>query len=147
MVSINLKLSNRAIYSIIAFGIMILLGIGVYAVAGVSHDASELNGLGALATKNSISFNELTYIPVGFADGEDNYRRLAAKVYDCSYPYVTVTNNDCRGTCIGLSRATTCTDGGDRHPTLGYCGGGATPPSIRNCAFSGYIVLENLVGQ
>ena len=70
-VKININLSNRWLYTFIAVGIMILLGVVVYAVAGVSHSASELTGLGTLATKDSIAWSEVTGVPAGFADGVD----------------------------------------------------------------------------
>jgi len=50
MVNININLSNRAIYSIIAFGIIMILGIGVYAYnlayndpSVMGHSAGELD--------------------------------------------------------------------------------------------------------
>ena len=55
MVKININLSNRWLYTLIFFGILIILAFGVYPVTGVSHDITELSGLGALATKNSVT--------------------------------------------------------------------------------------------
>ncbi|GBE20173.1 hypothetical protein BMS3Abin17_00909 [archaeon BMS3Abin17] len=43
MVSINIKFSNRVLYTFIAVVVAILFSVLVYAVAGVSHDATEID--------------------------------------------------------------------------------------------------------
>ncbi len=61
-------------YTIIAIGVLIILSWGVYAVAGVSHDVSELNGVCKSDGTNCavIDWANLAGIPSDFSDGIDN---------------------------------------------------------------------------
>ncbi len=73
-------LSNRTIYTLIAFGIIILFGIGVYAYGGtqpsvVGHSVGEIEEADPTVTasvKDGIAWSEISGIPRGFADGVDN---------------------------------------------------------------------------
>jgi len=66
-----INFSKRWLYTLIAIGILAIIGIGVYAVAGVSHSPEEIEGLGALATKDSINWTEISNRPAGLDDGDD----------------------------------------------------------------------------
>ncbi len=41
--NINIHLSNRGIYTLIVIGMLAIIAVGVYAVAGVSHTLDEIN--------------------------------------------------------------------------------------------------------
>jgi len=59
-IQVTFKFSHRVMYTLIALTLILIVSVGVYAVAGVSHDVSELVGLGALATKSSIAWSDIS---------------------------------------------------------------------------------------
>lgn len=62
-ISITFNLSDKLYYTFIAIGIFIILGVGVYAVAGVSHSIDEIP---------SIPWSKLIDIPSGLSDGDND---------------------------------------------------------------------------
>ena len=63
MRQITIQFSNRTLYTLIAVGILILLGIGVYAYSGnVGHTSDQID----------VTWSQITGMPAGFADGVDN---------------------------------------------------------------------------
>lgn len=77
-INFNFRLSNRAVFTILGVLVLILGSLSVYAYgtsnpSSFGHSVGELDGLGSLATKNSVDWNsEISNIPSGFADGVDN---------------------------------------------------------------------------
>jgi hypothetical protein len=116
----NINMSNRSFYSLITLGILILLGAGILVVdavvdkTGAWHDAGQIDGLGSLAAKNSIAWNEITSIPTGFADGTDD-----AGSATTSLPWTSIT-----GIPAGFSDGV---DNGDGD----YCAGGVCSGNLQ----------------
>jgi len=71
-VKININLSNKWFYTFISIGIIIILGVVVYAVAGVSHDASEIE-------INNVLCNQVTGHNCGY-DTDTNTQLTEAQV-------------------------------------------------------------------
>lgn len=72
-VNINIHLTNRVMYSLIALSLILIVGVGVYAFGGndpsyVGHSAGELDGLGTLASKDSVDWSEITDKPIGLSE-------------------------------------------------------------------------------
>jgi len=119
MRQITIKFSNRTLYTLIALGVIVILGVFVYAVAGVSHDASEVTGVcktdgtGCLAesdptvtasVKDGVAWSEIQSIPAGFADGVDNVGRTVTG--GCTFGSGWGTATSC-----GLSANMACSSG------------------------------------
>jgi len=71
MVKIQINLSNRWLYTLISVGVIILLGVVVYAVAGVSHSSTEITEADPTVTasvKDGVSFVELLSKPLALAN-------------------------------------------------------------------------------
>ena len=79
MRQIIIEFSNRTLYTVVA---LLILATGLFIVNAyggsqptvVAHSVGEIDGLGSLATKNSVDWDagEIVNIPVGFADGIDD---------------------------------------------------------------------------
>jgi len=71
---IEMNFSDRWLYTFIALGVLILLGVVVYAVAGVSHTADELpdetDPTVIASVKDGVSWSEVSGIPADIADGD-----------------------------------------------------------------------------
>ena len=59
---VTINFSKRWLYTFIAIGILAIIGVGVYAVAGVSHSSDELD----------VNWDDILGMPAGFADGSDD---------------------------------------------------------------------------
>ncbi len=80
MRGINVSFSNRALYTLIAAAVIIIVGIGVYAYgtsnpAVFGHSADEIEEIDPTvpdSVKDGVDWSEITGIPAGFADGIDD---------------------------------------------------------------------------
>jgi len=155
MVNINIQLSNRAIYTFIAMGIMLVLGIGVYAynAAGVGgvpatfgHSADELEGVcrtdgtGCPASVG-VSFSDIDWTgSSGFTDGIDNTGSTVSG--GCFMDYnPPSTNCNCWGTGSGTrigsgDSGTYCTNAACGSGTLRY-----TATRSTTSRFTGFICV------
>ncbi len=72
-INIKINLTNRWLYTLIAIGILAIISVGVYAIdtSQAWHPTDQIEGLGTLATKDSVSWTEISNRPVGLDDGDD----------------------------------------------------------------------------
>ena len=72
-INIKINLTNRWLYTLIAIGILAIVGVGVYAIdtSQAWHSTDQIEGLGTLATKDSVSWTEISNRPAGLDDGDD----------------------------------------------------------------------------
>jgi len=84
-VIINFTLTNHWFYTLIALTLILIVSVTVYAVVDTSkgwYPASQVEGLGALATKDSIDWSEITSgIPAGLSDGDNDSQNLSISGY------------------------------------------------------------------
>ena len=81
-VTINFNLSNRAVYTLVTFLIIIIVGVGVYAF-GTSNPSVFGHSVGEIeetdptvleSVKDGVSWNEINFTgTTGFEDGTDAY--------------------------------------------------------------------------
>ncbi|MFH1307302.1 MAG: hypothetical protein ABIH72_00430 [archaeon] len=122
---ININISNKAIYTLLAIAFIIALGGIVFAVAGVSHDASELTG---------VCRTDGTGCPVG---GTGNKVAVYKIPSYCVFPGVLSTNS----TCMSAQ----CASGEFDSPYYYFCTGVCIPnPSGKT---SPQICPNTLVGN
>ena len=73
--TIQINLSNRLLYTFMAIGILLVVGVGVYAYTGsVGHTADQINEEDptvAASVKDGVSWSEVSEIPSDIADGDD----------------------------------------------------------------------------
>lgn len=74
---IQINLTNRWLYTLIVIGVLILITIGVYAIAGVSHSSDEINEVDpyvpASVRDGIISWGDIDFTgTTGVSDGVDN---------------------------------------------------------------------------
>ena len=77
---IQIHLSDKFFYTLVAIGILIVVAIGVYAYgtsdpSTFGHSAAELEEADPTvlaSVKDGVAWSELSGIPAGFADGVDN---------------------------------------------------------------------------
>jgi len=85
-IEIKINLSNKAIYTLIIIGILVIIGIGVYAYTGnVGHTSSQIDETDPTvltSVKDGVSWSELSGIPSGFADGVDDGGDLKTKIIE-----------------------------------------------------------------
>ncbi len=97
-IEIKINFSNRWLYTFIVIGILAFVSVGVYAVAGVSHTSDEIDETDPTvlaSVKNGVSWNELSGVPSGFADGVDNTGGGLGSLNDCRT--ITATFPSCSG--------------------------------------------------
>jgi len=72
-INIKINLTNRWLYTLIAIGILAIISVGVYAIdtSQAWHPTDQIEGLGTLATKDSVSWTEISNRPAGLDDGDD----------------------------------------------------------------------------
>ena len=120
MVSLKIELGKKNVTWVVLLIAVLVVGI-VYAYGGSSpsvmgHSIDEISGLGSLATKDSVSWSEISGIPAGFADGVDNKG-------DCSNLHYITNRHGSSFTCgqwcskVGL----TCVDGWSWDSWLSGC--------------------------
>lgn len=76
MVSLKIEVRKKDVTWVVLLVAVLIVGV-VYAYgtsnpAVMGHSLGEIEGLGNLATKDSISWSEISGIPSGFADNVDN---------------------------------------------------------------------------
>jgi len=93
-----INLSNRWLYTIIAIGILAIIGVGVYAVAGVSHSSDEIDEVD----------------PTVPACSNGQILQTSAGAWSCVDMPSTTTdtnaNTECSGTYMYLSGEGACRD-------------------------------------
>lgn len=61
-ITLKINLTNRWLYTLIVIGILTIIGVSVYATTDTSkgwHPSSQIEGLGSLATKNSVDLSDI----------------------------------------------------------------------------------------
>ena len=132
-ISINFTLTNRWLYSLIFLTIILIMGVGVYAVNVDTtkgwHESIQIQGLGALAVKDSVDWNtEIINIPDDIADGDDvgSGGLISCRIYTEGRFSFTSPNT---GWSAYSSGDTECSG----WVTSGYKSTGSASPQVRTC--------------
>lgn len=138
-IKVEINFDKRWLYTFIVVGILAIIGVGVYAVGGVSHSSDEITEVDPTvnnSVKDGVDWTELTGIPSDFADGVDNMGDVTKTIgiwkclsYDCScgpQPY-------CNGQIIYQETQPYC---GCGFSIMGECKASGTYP----CPNLGYLV-------